>query len=180
MSKVGKLFGTNKRCLTFRRRCLMMFEKEDRKTRSMSQASLLNEEQCRDILNTPPWPPPQHNKTSRYLVSPCLTNSTKVKVKLSLQQAVKAHRVVRRRGSHIFLDNRVAEGGEIVSLTRRPPFTHWKIPSTQFCLRLSRTQGHSAAGRITTEVKMSLGHSTMSLGRIGGVEGRSIYSALQQ
>jgi hypothetical protein len=84
MSKAGKLFGTNKRCLTFRRRCLMMFEKEDQKTRSMSQASLPNEKQCRNILSTPPCPPPQHNKTSRYLVSPCLKSSTKIKVKLSL------------------------------------------------------------------------------------------------
>jgi hypothetical protein len=30
------------------------------------------------------------------------------------------HRVVRRRGSHIFLENRFADGGEDVSLTRRP------------------------------------------------------------
>jgi hypothetical protein len=34
-----------------------------------------------------------------------------------------AHRVVRRRGSHIFLDNCLKDGGDIVSLTRRPPFT---------------------------------------------------------
>jgi hypothetical protein len=33
------------------------------------------------------------NKTTKHLVK---------KVKLSLQQAVKAHRVVRRQGSHIF------------------------------------------------------------------------------
>jgi hypothetical protein len=31
--------------------------------------------------------------------------------------------VVRRRGSHIFLDNRLTDGSEVVSLTRRPPFT---------------------------------------------------------
>jgi hypothetical protein len=31
-----------------------------------------------------------------------LTVYKKVKVKLTLQQAVEAHRVVRRRGSHIF------------------------------------------------------------------------------
>jgi hypothetical protein len=46
------------------------------------------------------------------------------KVKLSLQQAVDAHKVIRRRGSH---------GGEIVSLTRQPPFTPTKIPGTHFC-----------------------------------------------
>jgi hypothetical protein len=35
---------------------------------------------------------------------------------------VKAHKVVRRRGSHISLDNRITDGGK-VSLMRRPPFT---------------------------------------------------------
>jgi hypothetical protein len=36
-------------------------------------------------------------------ISVCIPlNVSKVKVKLSLQQAVEAHRVVRRRGSHIF------------------------------------------------------------------------------
>jgi hypothetical protein len=32
-----------------------------------------------------------------------------------------------------FLDNQLAHGGEIVSLTRRPPFTPKKIPGTHFC-----------------------------------------------
>jgi hypothetical protein len=36
---------------------------------------------------------------------------------------VKAHKIVRRRGSHIFLDNQLTDGGKVVSLTRRPPFT---------------------------------------------------------
>jgi hypothetical protein len=37
---------------------------------------------------------------------------------------VKAHRVVRRRGSHIFfIDIGFTDGGKGVSLTRRPPFT---------------------------------------------------------
>jgi hypothetical protein len=31
--------------------------------------------------------------------------------------------VVRRQGSHIFLDNLLIDGGEVFSLTRRPPFT---------------------------------------------------------
>jgi hypothetical protein len=48
-------------------------------------------------------------------------NERKRKVKIFLQQAVKAHRVVRRRGSHI--DNRLTDSGKVVSLTRRPPFT---------------------------------------------------------
>jgi hypothetical protein len=30
---------------------------------------------------------------------------------------------VRRRGSNIFLDTRHTDGGEVVSLTRWPPFT---------------------------------------------------------
>jgi hypothetical protein len=44
-----------------------------------------------------------------------------------------------------FLYNRLTDGGEVVSLTRRPPFTPRKIPGTGFCQRLSRPQGQSAA-----------------------------------
>jgi hypothetical protein len=40
-----------------------------------------------------------------------------------------------------FLDNRLTDGGEVVNLKCRPPFTPRKIPGT-------RPQGHSAAGRI--------------------------------
>jgi hypothetical protein len=36
------------------------------------------------------------------------------------------------RLSH-FLDNRLTHGGEVVSLTRRPPFTTRKIPGRNFC-----------------------------------------------
>jgi hypothetical protein len=54
------------------------------------------------------------------------------KVKLSLKQAVEAHRVVRRRGSYIFLDNWLKDGGEVVSLKRWPLFTPRKIPGTHF------------------------------------------------
>jgi hypothetical protein len=43
------------------------------------------------------------------------------KVKLSLKQAVESHRVVRRRSS--FLDNRLTDDSEVVSLTRRPLFS---------------------------------------------------------
>jgi hypothetical protein len=32
-----------------------------------------------------------------------------------------------------FLDNRLTDGGEVVSLTRRPPFNPWRIPGTHFC-----------------------------------------------
>jgi hypothetical protein len=47
-----------------------------------------------------------------------------------------------------FLDNRLTDGGEVVSLTRRPLFTPRKIPGTHLCHRLSQPQGHSAARRI--------------------------------
>jgi hypothetical protein len=46
------------------------------------------------------------------------------------------------------LDSRLTDGGEVVSITRRPPFIPRKIPGTHFCQRLSRPQGHIAAGRI--------------------------------
>jgi hypothetical protein len=32
-----------------------------------------------------------------------------------------------------FLDNRLTDGGEVVSITRRPFFTPRKIPDTHFC-----------------------------------------------
>jgi hypothetical protein len=47
-----------------------------------------------------------------------------------------------------FLDNRITDGGEVVSLMSWPPFTPRKIPGTHFCSILSGPQGHSAAGRI--------------------------------
>jgi hypothetical protein len=31
------------------------------------------------------------------------------------------------------LENGLTDGGEVVSLTRRPPFTNRKIPGTYFC-----------------------------------------------
>jgi hypothetical protein len=54
------------------------------------------------------------------------------------------------------LDNRLTDGCEFVSLTRRPPFTFRKIPGTHFYQRLSRPQGHSAAGRIKSTEKNSM------------------------
>jgi hypothetical protein len=51
------------------------------------------------------------------------------------------------RLSH-FLDNRLTDGGEVVSLTCQTPFTPRKIPGTHFCYRLSQPQCHNAAGRI--------------------------------
>ena len=40
------------------------------------------------------------------------------------------------------------EGGKVVSPTHRPPLPPDHIPGTHFCQRLSRSQGHSPAGRI--------------------------------
>jgi hypothetical protein len=56
-----------------------------------------------------------------------------VEVKLSLEQAMETHRVPRSRGSHIFLDSRLTDGGDAVSLTRQPPFTPRKVPGIHFC-----------------------------------------------
>jgi hypothetical protein len=54
----------------------------------------------------------------------------KEKAKLSLKQVMEAHWVVRI--PH-FLENRLTEDGEVVSLMRRPLFTPRKIPGTHFC-----------------------------------------------
>jgi hypothetical protein len=40
-----------------------------------------------------------------------------------------------------FLDSRLTDGGEVVSLTRRPPFTPRKVPGTHFCLEAESTTG---------------------------------------
>jgi hypothetical protein len=47
-----------------------------------------------------------------------------------------------------FLDNRLIDGGEVVRPTSRLPINPRKISGTPFFWRLSRPQGHSAAGRI--------------------------------
>jgi hypothetical protein len=51
------------------------------------------------------------------------------------------------------LENRLTDGGEVVSLTRRPPFTPRKIPGTHFSSRLNPPQGHSADGKIISTEK---------------------------
>jgi hypothetical protein len=64
---------------------------------------------------------------SRQLQAPAHTkyiNST------SLYQAVEAHRIVRPRGLHIFLDNRLTEGRQRLAPRR--------MPGTHICYRLSR------------------------------------------
>jgi hypothetical protein len=40
-----------------------------------------------------------------------------------------------------FLDSRLTDGGEAVSLTRRPPFTFRKIPGYSFLLEAESTLG---------------------------------------
>jgi hypothetical protein len=64
-----------------------------------------------------------------------------------------------------FSRNRLTDGGEIVSPTRRPSFTPMKIPGTHFCYRLIRPQGHSAAGRIRSIEKSNhlIGNRTRDL-----------------
>jgi hypothetical protein len=48
-----------------------------------------------------------------------------------------------------FLDNRLTDGGEFVSLTHRPRFTPRKIAGTHFCYRMSRLPAYSALHYIT-------------------------------
>jgi hypothetical protein len=55
--------------------------------------------------------------------------------------------VVRCRGFSHFLDKWLIDGGEVVSLTRRPRITHKKIPGDHFCQRLSKPLGHGLAGK---------------------------------
>jgi hypothetical protein len=47
-----------------------------------------------------------------------------------------------------FLENRLTDGSEVVSLTRRSPLIPKKILGTHFSQSLSRPQGYTAVGRI--------------------------------
>jgi hypothetical protein len=51
------------------------------------------------------------------------------------------------------------DGGKVISLTHRPPSFPGNTPGTHFYSRLSRSQGHSATGRI-----MSLKNSNDTIG----------------
>jgi hypothetical protein len=64
--------------------------------------------------------------------------SIKVKVEVSLLQAVEAHRVVGRRGSHIFYCL-LTDGSEVVNLTHRPPFTPQEDSRYSFLLEAVST-----------------------------------------
>jgi hypothetical protein len=52
-----------------------------------------------------------------------------------------------------FLENRLTDGGKVVSLKQGPSFTVRQIFGTCFCQNLSRSQEHNAAGRITATEK---------------------------
>jgi hypothetical protein len=65
----------------------------------------------------------------------------------TLYQAVEAHRVVRRQAP-IFSRQIGSQMAMRSALRAGHPLPPRKIPGTYFCQRLSRPQGHSAAGRI--------------------------------
>jgi hypothetical protein len=64
-----------------------------------------------------------------------------------------------------FLDNRLTDGGEVVSLTRRSPFKPRKSPATPFCSRLSGPQDHRATGSVRSIEKFNdlIGNRTRDL-----------------
>jgi hypothetical protein len=55
-----------------------------------------------------------------------------------------------------FLDNQPTDGGQVVSLTRRPPFTLQEDSWYSFLLEAEYTQGHSATGKIRSIEKSNL------------------------
>jgi hypothetical protein len=64
-----------------------------------------------------------------------------------------------------FLENQLTNGGQVVSLTLWLPLSIRKIHANHFCYRLSRPQGHSAAGRMRSIEKKSneIGNRTRDL-----------------
>jgi hypothetical protein len=82
-----------------------------------------------------------------------ITCSLTLEVKVKLKVKLSLYRPWRPLGlreveAPAFSDMRLTDGGKVVSPMRRPLFTPRKIPDTLICYRLSRLQGHSAAGRI--------------------------------
>jgi hypothetical protein len=63
---------------------------------------------------------------------PGLRRLTYYVFKLSQEQAVEAHSVLRRLGSHIFLEDQLTDVGDIVILMCRPPFTPQEDSGTHF------------------------------------------------
>jgi hypothetical protein len=75
------------------------------------------------------------------------TTIKKVKVKVKPEGFSRLRLPDLRQSAH--------EGGKVVSPTHRPPLPPGNIPDTHFCYRLSRPQGNSATGRITSMEKSS-------------------------
>jgi hypothetical protein len=82
------------------------------------------------------------------LISYRNTVSGKRNARLSLYQTMEVLRIVRRRGSYIFLDKRLTDGSEVVSLKQQLPFPSRKVPTTHFSYRLRRPQGPDLTERI--------------------------------
>jgi hypothetical protein len=87
-----------------------------------------------------------------------------IKKTSSQQKKGKAIPVPGRRGSHIFQTIASQMAVRLSALRARRPLPPRMIPGTHFCYRLSRPQGHSAAGRIRSiEKSNDIGNRTRDL-----------------
>jgi hypothetical protein len=76
---------------------------------------------------------------------------------------MEAHRVVRRLRVPQYLDNRLTDGGKVVSLRRRQPFIPQEGSWYSFLLEAESPQGHSAAGRMKNSTSLGLEPATFRL-----------------